>query len=173
MTSADFQRYVMHDRSEFLDRFLAVLRAQDVQFCIIGGQAVNAYAMPLVSLDLDVIVVASKLPELERVLSGQFAVERCEHSLNVSDPDSELRVQIQLDERYQGFLQDRSDYEVLGRRIPVASIENVMRGKLWAFADPTRRASKRQKDLADIARLLEAQPRLTAMVPEEVHRKLV
>jgi len=40
--------------------------------------------------------------------------------------------------------------------------------KIWAVLDPTRRFSKRQKDLADIARLLEVYPGLRAQVPEEV-----
>jgi len=39
--------------------------------------------------------------------------------------------------------------------------------------DTTRRSSKRQKDLADIARLLEAYPELRARVPAEVLEKLV
>lgn len=173
MTAADFQRYVMHDRSDFLERFLAVLRALDVPFCIIGGQAVNAYAPPLVSLDLDVIVIASRRSEVERALRGQFDVQQFEHSLNVSDPESELRVQIRLDGRYQNFLAERSEREVLGRRLPVASVENVLRGKVWAFEDPHRRASKRQTDLADIARLLESHPQLAPLVPAEVRQKLV
>jgi len=43
-----------------------------------------------------------------------------------------------------------------------------MRGKVWAAQDRQRRASKRQKDLADIARLLEAYPGLGSLVPAEV-----
>jgi hypothetical protein len=39
--------------------------------------------------------------------------------------------------------------------------------------DPERRASKRQKDLADIARLLEHRPDLRAHVPELVLDRLV
>jgi hypothetical protein len=39
--------------------------------------------------------------------------------------------------------------------------------------DDTRRPSKRQKDLADIARLLEAYPGLRGHVPPEVLAKLL
>jgi hypothetical protein len=44
---------------------------------------------------------------------------------------------------------------------------------VWAVQDPTRRASKRQKDLADIARLLEHDPGLRSQVPQDVLNKLV
>ncbi|MEW6749861.1 MAG: hypothetical protein AB1505_02665 [Candidatus Latescibacterota bacterium] len=38
--------------------------------------------------------------------------------------------------------------------------------------DPQRRVSKRQKDLADIARLLEAAPDPRSQVPEEILARL-
>jgi hypothetical protein len=63
--------------------------------------------------------------------------------------------------------------DVLGRRLPVAAVDDLLQGKVWAATDATRRASKRQKDLADIARLLEAHPRLRARVPPEVLGRLV
>jgi hypothetical protein len=50
---------------------------------------------------------------------------------------------------------------------------DILRGKVWAAPDPTRRASKRQKDLADIARLLEAYPALRAQVPPDLLDRLV
>jgi hypothetical protein len=36
-----------------------------------------------------------------------------------------------------------------------ARVEDVLQGKVWAVQDSSRRGSKRQKDLADIARILE------------------
>jgi hypothetical protein len=63
--------------------------------------------------------------------------------------------------------------ELLGLRLPVARLEDVFQGKLWAALDPDRRPSKRQKDLADIARLLEAYPALRERVPAEVLARLV
>jgi len=57
--------------------------------------------------------------------------------------------------------------------MPVAKLEDVLQGKIWAALDPTQRGSKRQKDLADIARLLEAHPDLGDRVPAEILAKLV
>lgn len=42
----------------------------------------------------------------------------------------------------------------------VASLEDALRGKINACSEPKCRQSKRIKDLADIARLIEAHPHL-------------
>jgi hypothetical protein len=62
---------------------------------------------------------------------------------------------------------------VLGLVLPVASLEDLLQGKIWAAQDPTRRASKRQKDLADIARLIEAYPALRERVPADLLARLL
>lgn len=172
MTAQEFHKQTTGDESDFLGRFLALLSDAGSRFCVIGGQGVNAYVEPLVSLDLDVVVATAQLPELEKKLELQFKVQRFPHSLNLSDLGSALRVQIQLDSRYQAFLDHSSERIVLGRTMPVAKPEDVLQGKVWAYLDTTRRGSKRQKDLADIARLLEAYPQLQASVPADIRQKL-
>ncbi|MBM4419131.1 MAG: hypothetical protein FJ033_12610 [Chloroflexi bacterium] len=61
-----------------------------------------------------------------------------------------------------------AERDVLGRLLPVATVEDVLRGEVWAVRDPSRRTSERQKDLADIARLLEVRPNLREMVRAEI-----
>lgn len=56
--------------------------------------------------------------------------------------------------------------------MPVASARDVLQGKVWAAQDHSRRVSKRQKDLADIARLVEAVPALRASVLREILQKI-
>ena len=84
-----------------------------------------------------------------------------------------MRVQIQTDRRYAAFVRTAQRRKVLGLLMPVARLEDVLRGKIWAAADPERRGSKRQKDLADIARIIEAYPDLQAAVPESIRKRLV
>ncbi len=55
----------------------------------------------------------------------------------------------------------------------MAALKDVLQGKAWAVQDPARRPSKRQKDLADISRLLEAYPRLRDRVPADVLARLI
>ena len=57
--------------------------------------------------------------------------------------------------------------------LPVASLADTLQGKIWAALDPDRRGSKRQKDPADIARLIEAYPDLRTQVPPESFARLL
>jgi hypothetical protein len=161
------------DQENFIERLVDLLEAHQIHYCVIGGQAVNAYVEPLVSLDLDLVVAAEQLRHLEALLAKNFKVKRFPHSLNVSLTGSDLRVQIQTDPRYAAFPEGASPRSILGMTLPVASIEDVLAGKVWAAQDPTRRSSKRQKDLADIARLLEAYPMLRDRVPTNILEKLI
>jgi hypothetical protein len=168
MRADTFWKVVVADRADFLDRLLALFAESGIRYCLVGGQALNAYADPVVSLDLDLVVAFEDLSRAEALLRQSFTVERFAHRLNVSLAGADLRVQIQTDPRYATFVDRATAREVLGRRLPVAAVEDLLAGKLWAVQDPTRRASKRQKDLADIARLLEAFPALRSRVPSEV-----
>jgi hypothetical protein len=83
-------------------------------------------------------------------------------------PESDLRIQFTTDERYQTFLSQSSKREVLGLSVAVACLEDVTRGKLWAYHNPQRRLSKRKKDELDLIRLAEAYPELKSLYPKEL-----
>jgi hypothetical protein len=168
-----FWKAVVADRADFLDRLLALLSEAGIRYCLIDGQAANAYTEPVVSLDLDLVVAVDDLPQVEAMLRELFAVERFPHSLNISERDSDLRVQIQTDPRSPPFVERAEIREVLGLQLPVASLEDLLQGKGWAVADATQRPSKRQKDLADIARLLESYPHLRERVPASILARLM
>ena len=173
MRAQAFWKTVVEDKVDFLDRLIALLTDHRIRYCVVGGQAVNAYAEPVVSLDLDLVIAVDQLPQVETLMREAFIVERFPHSLNVSLPGSDLRVQIQTDPRYFPFVERATVRELLGLRLPVAHLEDLLQGKVWAVMDATRRPSKRQKDLADIARLLEFYPALRGQIPAEVLAKLL
>lgn len=164
---------IVADRSDFLTRVIELLSENKISFCVLGGQGVNAYAEPVVSLDLDVAIAVDQISTAERLFSSEFRVERFPHSINVSALGSDLRVQIQTDPRYASFVLRSTMRDVLGLQLPVASVEDVLQGKVWAALDAGRRPSKRQKDLADIARLIEVRPELRQSVPQELLARLV
>jgi len=172
MIGKDFMNKVANEKNDFLQSFIDLLDHNRITFCIIGGLAVNAYAEPVVSLDLDVVITSEKLDSLISKLKERYSVERFLNSINVTEKLSDLRIQIQTDPRYQQFLERASRKSVLGYEIPVASIEDVFQGKVWAATDETRRPSKRQKDLADIMRLIEAKEGLVALLPERLKKQL-
>jgi hypothetical protein len=173
MRARTFWKAVTVDRSNLLDRFLALMHERRARYCLVGGQAVNAYVDPVVSLDLNIVIAAEDLERLEPLLSWQFRVDRSSHSLNLTAEGSDLRIQIQTDPRYAEFLDHAASREVLGLELPVASVDDVLRGKIWAAEDPARRGSKQQKNLADIARLLEKFPTLRDQVPASVLKRLI
>lgn len=172
MKASTFWKTVVDDRSDFLERIVSFLEEEVVRYCVIGGQGVNAYADPVVSLDLDIVVAVEQIPEVEALLARQFKVERFEHSLNVSAAGSDLRLQIQTDPRYFDFVERSAAHDVLGMTLQVADVADVLQGKVWAASDPTRRASKRLKDVADIARIVEAYPALRERLPEDIRRRI-
>lgn len=171
MDKREFFQRAANGKADFLQEFLEVLAAQDIAFCVIGGLAVNAYAEPVVSLDLDMVVVADHLEVLVARLPEHFTVRNFPHSVNIYSADSDLRVQLQTDARYQPFVARAERRDVLGYDLPVAALEDVLQGKLWAYADSERRPSKRQKDLADILRLVENHPHLAHLLPETIKSK--
>jgi hypothetical protein len=173
MQALAYWKAVTQDHSDFLEEFLGLIVANRVRYCVVDGAAVNAYAEPLVSLDLDIAVATEDLDRIERLLSERFRVEQFPHSINVNAAGSQLRVQVQTDPRYAAFVQRAAPREVLGVTLQVAAVEDVLQGKIWAFLDEQRRGTKRQKDLADIGRLIEAYSHLRARVPTEVLDRLV
>ena len=172
MRALAFWKTVTVDQANLLESLISLLTEQGIRYCLVGGQAVNAYAEPVVSLDLDLVVAAGQIELVKSLFLERFSVHEFPHSVNVSMPGSDLRVQIQKDPRCASFLERASPREVLGLRLPVAAPEDVLQAKVWAAMDSKRRASKRQKDLADIARLLEAYPERRDQVPAEILERL-
>jgi len=164
---------VAHGKEDILQVFLNILKRTKTAYCIVGGLAVNAFVESVVSLDLDVVIESKDIDQVSKeIVDKGFKVERFEHSLNLTSSKSDLRIQIQTDSRYQEFLSRASSKEVLGYKMNVASIEDVLQGKVWAYLDEKSRMSKRQKDLADIVRLIEAYPSLERLIPSVILEKL-
>ena len=142
-------------------------------YCLIGGLAVNYYVEPVYTLDADIVAIASSLPLLAAHLQQRgFRTEEHTHSLNAQAPESELRIQFTTDERYQAFLPRSVEGRVLGVPVRIACLEDIVRGKLWAYGDPRRRLSKRKKDELDLIRLAEAYPGLRSLYPRELREQL-
>lgn len=147
------------------DLALAVqaLRTCGQPFCLIGGLAVNHYAEPMVTLDADFAIAAGG-GAADALRAAGFTVEEFPYSLNALLPGSRLRIQITINNRYGGFPSRAVPGTIFGVDVPVACLADVVQGKLWAATDPNRRATKRQKDAVDIARLAESHSEVFAMV---------
>jgi hypothetical protein len=172
MTKKEFLNAVSNGKVDIVQAFLDTLSTSDADYCAIGGLAVNAYAEPVVSLDLDIVVAADNIETLINAAKAHFKIQRFTHSINLSTDKSDLRIQLQTDSRYQDFISRAKNFTVLGYKMKVANVEDVLQGKIWAYLDEQRRKSKRQKDLADIVRLIEVYPSLAQRLPAAIRERI-
>jgi hypothetical protein len=158
MTAAEMYELVTNGGASDFAELVTVLN-ENKPWCLIGGLAVNCYVEPVYTMDVDLVVVAANLPQIE-------------HSTNAQRSGSKLNIQFTTDSHYEDFLANTAEREVLGLRIPVAGLEDIIRGKVWAWQDATRRLSKRKKDELDLIRIGEAYPQLRSLLPKEIVAQL-
>ena len=168
MTKKEFLNSIFNRKEDIIKKLLNILRKLKINYCVIGGLAVNAYVEPVVSLDLDIVIVTSSIDEFIKNSIKHFKIKKFPHSYNLNSKNSDLRIQLQLDNRYQSFIQNSILKKVLGYTMKVANIRDILKGKIWAFSDSKRRPSKRQKDLADIIRIIEKYPHLKKSLPKSI-----
>jgi hypothetical protein len=172
MTAAEVFDSITNGGASDFDALVRILN-KNKPWCLIGGLAVNCYVEPVYTIDADIVIVADRLRQICNEIEGAgFEIQRFEHSINAKRGTSQLRVQFTTDARYQEFLTNTEQREVLGQQVPVATLENVVLGKVWAWNDQSRRASKRKKDELDLLRIAEAYPKLRQKVPAEIVQQL-
>ena len=96
-----------------------------------------------------------------------FAAEHFEWSVNLKGR-SDVAIQLSTEAFYRDYPSRAVPADVHGILLRVASLEDTLRGKIKAWSEPARRQSKRIKDLADIARLVEAHPGLWDLLTQEL-----
>lgn len=154
-------------------RLVDALERAELSWCVIGGVAVNHWAAePMVTRDVDFVVATAQIDRAVEVLTeAGFTAERHEWSINFQGR-SQVSVQLSTEEFYRDFPARSVPADVHGILLRVASLEDTLAGKIKAWNEPGRRPSKRVKDLADIARLMEAHPHLRARLPEKLRQSL-
>jgi hypothetical protein len=149
------------------------LERLEIPWCMIGGLAVNHWARePMATADVDVVIAAEKIDDAVKALrTAGFTAKKFKWSVNLKGR-SKILVQISTEKFYHGFPVRAQAADIHGILMRVASREDTLRGKILAYQDPERRASKRQKDLLDIMRLVEAHPKLKKLLPPEIADKV-
>ena len=168
MNQREFFNSVSNGKKDIIQEIVDLMNQNNVKYCVIGGLAVNAYVEPVVSLDLDIVVIADAIDKLLESTKDKFKIEKFPHSINLKSKDSDVRIQIQTDKRYQEFIKRASVKNIMGYQMNVALLEDVLTAKIWAYSDEQRRGSKRQKDLADIMRIIESFPKLIGRLPNNI-----
>jgi hypothetical protein len=149
------------------------LEREEVSWCVIGGIAVNHWAdEPMATADVDLVIATDGVEKAVQALEkAGFRTSRFEWSINLKR-QSAIAVRISTESVYQGFPTRAVAADVHGILMRVASLQDTLQGKILAWRDERRRPSKRQKDLLDITRLLEAHPELAAVLPPDIARRL-
>jgi len=167
MTGKQFYDWQTSGGTDDVMRLVDVLERADVSWCAIGGVAVNHWAeQPMVTQDVDLVVAADAVERAAELLErAGFRAERFPWSINFRGR-SAVSIQLSTEDFYRGYPGRAVAADVHGILMRVASLEDTLRGKVKAWSEPQRRQSKRIKDLADIARLVEAHPQLWVGLPD-------
>jgi Nucleotidyl transferase AbiEii toxin, Type IV TA system len=152
---------------------VATLERREIPWCMIGGLAVNHWAKePMTTADVDVVIAAERIAEAVKALQAVgFKAKKFKWSVNLKGR-SKVLVQISTEEVYREFPERSVPADIHGILMRVASLKDTLRGKILAWQDPERRASKRQKDLLDIMRLVEAHSNLRKLLPADLAKKI-
>jgi Nucleotidyl transferase AbiEii toxin, Type IV TA system len=152
---------------------VATLERREIPWCMIGGLAVNHWAEePMATADVDVVIAAGRVDEAVKALcAAGFKAKRFKWSVNLKGR-SKVSVQISTEDAYREFPGRSVPADIHGILMRVASLPDTLRGKILAWQDTKRRASKRQKDLLDIMRLVEAHPTLRKRLPADLAKKI-
>jgi len=152
---------------------VTTLESMEIPWCMIGGLAVNHWARePMATADVDVVIAAGRIEEaVQALVKAGFKAKKFAWSVNLKGR-SQVSVQISTEAIYHDFPERSVPADIHGILMRVASREDTLRGKLLAYQDARGRASKRQKDLLDILRLVETHPKLRKLLPEVVAKKL-
>ncbi|RKY26540.1 MAG: hypothetical protein DRP83_04055 [Planctomycetota bacterium] len=122
----------------------------------------------MVTQDIDMVV---ETEAIERTVSllGQagFGSERFAWSVNFKG-HSAVSIQLSAEDFYRDYPSRAVPADAHGILMRVASLGDTLRGKIKAWSEPNRRQSRRLKDLADIACLVESPPELWQNLPGEL-----
>ncbi len=173
MTMRQFYDWQTAGGGDDVSLLVATLERREIPWCMIGGLAVNYWAKePMATADVDVVIALERVDEAVKALrAAGFTAKKFKWSVNLKGR-SKVSVQISTEEVYREFPARSTPADIHGILMRVASLQDTLRGKILAWQDTERRASKRQKDLLDMMRLVEAHPKLRKQLPPDLAQKI-
>jgi len=173
MTGKQFYDWQTGGGTNDVMRLVDCLEKADIAWCAAGDFAVNHWVQhPMVTQDVDFVVAVEAIERMVSLLEkAGFHSERFDSSVNFKG-HSRVLLQLSTEDFYRDFPSRAVPADVHGILMRVASLEDTLRGKMKAWSEPQRRQSRRIKDLADIARLLEAHPHLWDLLSDDLKQQL-
>ncbi|MBU1600218.1 hypothetical protein KKG61_08995 [bacterium] len=171
MTAQVFYNRILNSKKDLLGEFLKTLHKNNLSYCVIGGVGINAYCEPLLTLDFDCVVIIKEVEKMKDELKKKaFKVKTHPYTWEITHKESDVRIQIQRDERYQEFIKRAESHKVLGYDLMVAHKKDILQGKIWAYEEKSRDELKREKDLLDIKRMVAKYPELKEVLTPEMKK---
>jgi len=169
MTPKQFYDWQTAGGTDDVMRLVDCLERADIQWCAVGGIAVNHWAAePMVTQDVDLVVAAESIERAVKLLEDVgFKSERFAWSINFRG-HSKVTIQLSTEDFYREFPSRSVPADIHGILMRVASLEDTLKGKIKAWKDTARRQSKKLKNLGDIARLVESHPRLWELLDADL-----
>lgn len=165
MNANSFFNRVTNSTQDILSEFINLLETEKINYCVIGGIGMNAYCEPIVTLDFDCVIATEKIPAIRSLLKEKgFKVKKHPRTIEIKSQNSDLRIHIQLDKRYEEFLKNAKYRDMLGYKLKIADKSDLLKGKIWAYLDSERNKLKKDKDLLDIKRIVEKYSKLIEIV---------
>ncbi len=173
MTAKQFYDWQTAGGTNDVMRLVDCLERADIAWCAVGGVAVNHWArQPLVTQGVGFVVTSDAIERTVSLLENAgFRGERFEWSVNFKG-QSTVSIQLSTEDFYRDFPSRAVAADVHGILLRVAALEDTLRGKMKAWSEPERRQGKRLKDLADIARLVEAHPHLWDLLTDDLKQQV-
>lgn len=130
-----------------------------LHFLVIGGHAVNAYAEPRATLDLDLLILANKRDEWRKVIEaeGYRLVNDAPSFMQFSPPYGvPFRLDLMLvnDSTFSALSRDSNSVVCLGLPVHVPSALNLIAMKIHALRYGPE--SRKDKDWPDIKNLMKS-----------------
>jgi hypothetical protein len=154
----------MDERAAMLGVLLDVLAEVEAEHCLIGGIAVGYYSRPRATVDVDMLIPATKTARITEALERRgYVVTKHTGMVRVYSPGATLGkdeaiadlVEREANPTLREAARSSEDAVVLGHKVRIASRgAMVALLKFSAALSPTRRIGDRYIDVGDLDRIL-------------------
>jgi|GEM_PF-4885338 len=168
MNSIRGKRNLTDRRDDLLMIFLGATEEHSARFCVIGGQALNLYAKPVLTTGLDLVVEAGRWPKVREALEGRVTIVEHSDCVEIHGQGSGQRLRVWTDPRLQDFIPRARLRTIRGFKMCVAAPEDLLQSQVWIAQDESRPETERQRARGNMERLVRAMPELETLLPQDV-----
>lgn len=81
MTAKEFLNNLANGKIDVIQFLLNKFKELNIDYCVIGGLAVNAYAEPVASLDIDLVLAVNDIEKFLKEIKKNYKVSKFPHCI--------------------------------------------------------------------------------------------